>query len=382
MNGADSAPPSATASDPKWEPHLKEQSQDVDRVHDELQAWMRSQLGDPGLTIGALLPPAGTGIANETLLFAAHRTNGPHDGADEGYVVRLAAPDPLYLDYDLAIHYRMYETMARFDSVPSPAVVGYEADAGRLGAPFFVMERIEGDIPTDAPHWTEQGFVHDATPAQRHTLWENTVRVMARLHQVDAAPFDFLRTGATASGLGDSLDYWSRALVWGAPDGTLPVVETCAAWLTANLPAPVTALSWGDSRIPNVIYRDFTPVGVLDWDLVSLAGPLADVAWWIIMDDQGDFNLDGMGSADDLVDVWEDATGWKAAGLHWYLVYSTYRLAAIFSRLFGMMVVRGHMSEEDARAQIERGRLAQQMYGLLDITPPRGVQSRVPNVRL
>ncbi len=379
--GPDPADPDP-ASDPKWEPHLKEQSQDIHRVQHALEGWMRDQLGDPGLAIDALRPPAGTGIANETILFDARRTTGPGAGTTEGYVARLATPDSLYLDYDLVQHYRMYETFAAIDAVPTPAVVGFEADANRLGAPFFVMEKIDGDIPTDAPHWTTQGFLHDAEPRERRALWERTVRVMAALHQVDPAPFAFLRTGATGSGLGDSLDYWSRALEWAAPAGSPPVVEACAEWLHANLPAPVTSLSWGDSRLPNVIYRDFTPVAVLDWDLVSLAGPQADLAWWIIMDDQAESTLDGIGDADDLVDLWEDVTGWKATELRWYLVFSTYRLSAIFSRLFSMMVAQGHMTDDDARAQIERGRLAQQMHGLLDIAPPPGVEPRVPKVRL
>ncbi len=372
----------ADSSDPKWEAHLKEQSQDIDRLRSNLQDWMRDQLADRGLELVGLRPPAGTGIANETILFDAQRTTGEHAGTAEGYVVRLATPDSLYLDDDLEQHYRMYETFAEIDTVPTPGVIGFERDPGRLGAPFFVMEKIDGDIPTDAPHWTDVGFLHDATPAQRHTAWEGTVRVMADLHRVDAQPFDFLRTGVTSSGLGDSLDYWTRSLAWAAPDGLPPLVETCAEWLLTHLPEPVTALSWGDSRLPNVIYRDFTPVGLLDWDLVSLAGPQADLSWWIIMDDQSDVTLDGMGTAQDLVDLWQDVTGWKANDLHWYLVYSTYRLSAIFSRLFGMMVVQGHMTDEAARDQIASGRLAQQMYGLLELTPPPGVEPRVPRVRL
>ena len=31
-------------------------------------------------------------------------------------------------------------------------------------------------------------------------------------------------------------------------------------------------LSWGDSRIGNVMYRDFAPVAVLDWEMAPL-GP-------------------------------------------------------------------------------------------------------------
>ena len=173
--------------------------------------------------------------------------------------------------------------MMVFPSVPTPGVLGYEADAELVGAPFFVMEKIDGLIPTDTPSWATQGFIVDAEPAQRRALWEQTVRMMAEVHRLDREPFLFLRTGATDSGVGDCLDFWRRSLRWAEPEEPMPLVQECEEWLLANQP-DVTALSWGDSRLPNVIYRDFTPVGLLDWDLVSLAGPQADVAWWMIMD--------------------------------------------------------------------------------------------------
>jgi aminoglycoside phosphotransferase (APT) family kinase protein len=369
-------------TEPTWQPHLKEQTQELERIREGLEGWMRRRLDDDGLELGEMRPPAGTGVANETVLFDVQRATGANAGRREGYVARLATPDSLYLEYDLSLHYRMYETMTAFPSVPTPGVLGYEADDSVVGAPFFVMEKIDGDIPTDTPSWTTEGFVFDAEPAQRRALWERTVRMMAELHRLDPAPFAFLRTGATDSGLGDSFDYWRRALRWAEPDGPRPLVRQCEDWLLANQPVGVTALSWGDSRFPNVIYRDFTPVALLDWDLVSLAGPQADLAWWIIMDAQGNQPLDGIGTADDLVDLWEDATGWRATDLHWYLVFGAYRLAAILSRLFAMMTAQGHMTAEAASVELDRGPHVQRICGLLDLTPPPGVEARRPRVRL
>ena len=61
---------------------------------------------------------------------------------------------------------------------------------------------------------------------------------------------------------------------WVIGDGPrIPILERSLAWLADNLPAdegpPV--LSWGDARIGNVIYRDFAPVGVLDWEMAGVA---------------------------------------------------------------------------------------------------------------
>ena len=265
---------------------------------------------------------------------------------------------------------------------PTPGVLGYEADPGVVGAPFFVMEKIDGVIPTDRPSWATEGFIADAEPAQRRALWERTVRMMAELHRLPHERFLFLRTGRAKSGAGDCLDYWMRSLRWAeAAEEPVPLAHECEDWLLANAPS-VTALSWGDSRLPNVISRDFTPVGLLDWDLVSLAGPQADLAWWILMDPPESRRLEGIGTHDELIDLWEEVMGMRATELRWYLVFGAYRMAAIFAKLFSMMVAQGHMTAEARRTQLACGNHVQLLSGLLDLTPPRGVTPRVPDLRL
>src|SRR5262245_13279891 len=379
--GVVTRPAGRAAEEPAWQPQLKEQTQPLDRIREGLEGWMRRRLGDPGLTIGDLRTPGGTGVANETVLFAVKRSPGAGAGPTEGYVARLATPDSLSLDYGLSVHHRMYETMMAFPSVPTPDVLGYEADAGVVGAPFFVMQKVEGVVPADRPSWATEGFIVDAEPGERRALWERTVRMLAELHRLEREPFLFLRTGATESGVGDCLDHWMRALRWARPEEPLPLVQECEEWLLAHQP-PVTALSWGDSRLPNVIYRDFTPVALLDWDLVSLAGPQADLAWWMIMEPEESRRLAGIGTHHELLDLWEDATGQRATDLRWYFAFGAYRLAAIFARLFSMMVARGQMTAEAARAELRRGNHVRLISGLLDLAPPPGVAPLVPDVRL
>lgn len=355
---------------------LKKHGHSPDRVEVGLQAWMRTRLGDPDLTVGPLVTPGGTGIANETVLFDVHRSGG----GVQGYVARIGTDDPLYLDDDLAIHYRMYAAMAAVPTVPTPAVLGYEADPAAVGSPFFVMDRIDGSIPKDNPPWWIDGFIADASSVERRMLWERSVRMMADFHQIDPEPFQFLRTGATDDGVGDSLDYWIRSLRWASPEQPIPLTEIAEQWLLDHRPAG-TGLSWGDSRLPNVIYRDYMPVAMLDWDLVSLAGPQADLAWWIIMTAPESLALDGIGSHDELVDLWENLTGTPAADLHWYLVFGAYRLAAILAKLFSTFVAQGRMPADFARLQLSTGNHVQLLAGLLDLAAPPGVTPLVPDVR-
>jgi aminoglycoside phosphotransferase (APT) family kinase protein len=204
--------------------------------------------------------------------------------------------------------------------------------------------------------------------------------MLADMHRLDCEPFMFLRTGAGADGVDDCLDYWTRSLRWAEPSQPVPLTDEAEAWLSANRPS-ATALSWGDSRLPNVIYRDYTPVGLLDWDLVSLAGPQADIAWWILMTPQESVALDGIGSHDEFVDLWQDLTGMWATDLHWFLVLGAYRLAAIIAKLFSMFVAQGRMPAEVAAAQLNTGLHVQMLAGLLDLTPPAGVTPVLPDVR-
>lgn len=368
-----SEPAGAAAGEPTWDVQLKEHTQSLDRVRAGLEGWMRTALGDRGAAIVELAAPKGTGVANETVIFSLQRS----DGAVEGYVARLATPTSLYLVNDLSMHYRMYEAMMAFPSVPTPAVIGYEADPEVVGAAFFVMDQIDGEIPTDQPSYASSGFVAEATPEQRRRMWEGTVQLLATVHDLPAEPFSFLRTGASSTGTGDGLDYWVRSLRWAAPAEPIPLIDECEAWLMANQPA-VTALSWGDSRLPNVIYRDFTPVGLLDWDLVSLMGPEADLAWWMLMEPGEAGQLPGMGSHRELVERWEQLSGRRATRLRWHLAFGAYRLAAIFARLFPML----GLPPEFVRQQLATGQHVGLIAGLLDLTPPLGVIPIVPDVPL
>ena len=362
-------------------PHLKELSQPLERVREGLRSWMRRRLDDPSLEVSALQTQSGAGVANETVVFEVRRTTGPAAGATEGYVARLATPDSLYLDFDLGIHYRMYAAMSAFPTVPTPGVVGYEEDPEVVGAPFFVMERVDGLIPADVPSWATEGFIVDAEPAERRGLWEKTIAAMVELHRLPAESFGFLRTGATGSGAGDCLDYWMRALRWAAPKSPVPLAAECGEWLIADQPE-VTGLSWGDSRLPNVIYRSFEPVAILDWDLVSLAGPVTDLAWWILMDPAESRRLEGIGSHDELLDRWEDLAGRKAADLRWYMALGAYRLAAILAKLFSMMVAKGHMTPDAAEAGLATGHHVQWMARLLELRPPAGLTPLTIDFRL
>ena len=104
---------------------------------------------------------------------------------------------------------------------------------------------------------------------------------------------------------------------------------------------PCDGSSWGDSRIGNIIFRDFRVQAILDWDQVSLAGPEADLAWWIQMDRFAWETLPGIGTPDELVELWEAESGLRARNLHWHRVFTAFRLGAITLKLHEHMHAAG-----------------------------------------
>jgi aminoglycoside phosphotransferase (APT) family kinase protein len=344
---------------------LKRSERDPEALQRALGQWLGSRIdGASGLRVSPPTSPGGTGVANETLMCDATWTAGGREHT-RGFVVRVASERPLYLDADIEVHYKTYAALADVADVPVPPVLGYESDPELLGAPFFVMERVEGDVPADQPPWTEAGFVHNASPERRRAMWEHAVQVLAALHQVEPAKLSFLLPKEGWTGLEEHLFYWRRSVdaTTSSPPENL---ERGWEWLLANLPAPApTGLSWGDSRFANIMFRDDQVVAIFDWDTVSMAGAEADLAWWRYMDGPSSA-LEGIGTADALVIRWEELTGRAARDLEYYDVFTAFRLSAILLKLFGQMGADGVIPPEVAEEQGRNSEPARALAALLD----------------
>jgi aminoglycoside phosphotransferase (APT) family kinase protein len=119
-------------------------------------------------------------------------------------------------------------------------------------------------------------------------------------------------------------------------------VERGLQWLDAHWPSAEEAavLSWGDSRIGNVIYRDFRPVGLLDWEMAGVGPRELDLAWLVyshrvyeeLVTRSGS---DGMGHFLDLNDVattYEKEARYAPRDLEFHLTYAALRWAIVFLR--------------------------------------------------
>jgi aminoglycoside phosphotransferase (APT) family kinase protein len=358
-------------------------NRDMDQLRTALTGWLCTRLGAPDLRIGPIDSPRTSGVANETILVDTEWTT-VGDTIRQRFVVRVATSRPLFTDRPIHTQYLMYEALGDEPEVPVPRLVGYESDPEIIGAPFFVAERVDGSVPGDRPHFTESGFVLDASPAERRRLWESAVDALSQLHRVPTSRFDFLLPAdPDHSGLQAELAYWrgyADQLDVG-PSWNAEILDHGWNWLNANQPSlQPTALSWGDARIGNMIFRDFEVVALLDWDTVSLAGPAADLAWWIQMDRHAWELLTGLGTPDELVDRWQANTGREVDDLQWHLVFTAFRLGVIRMKLRRMMASDGLLPPSAALPGAHNESI--ELLGLwLDVTPQGERVVRKPSVR-
>ena len=171
--------------------------------------------------------------------------------------------------------------------VPAPEVVWYEPDTKWLGTPFLVMRRIDGEAPPDIPPYVFGGWMMDATPEQRTRLQNSSVGVIARLHEITPETHDLAFLAQPAHGespLDQQLGYQRWYYEWAREGVSYPLIERTFQWLDDNRPVEgPTVLNWGDARIGNILYRDFEPVAVLDWEMATVGPAEIDIAWMVFL---------------------------------------------------------------------------------------------------
>jgi len=235
---------------------------------------------------------------------------------------------------------RVLDALAGTD-VPHPRLYASCPDDTVIGAPFSILERIEGFTPKgDLPG------AYATDPTWRRAAAFELVDGAARLAAVDP----------DAVGLGDlsRTDGWVERqparylrMLRGHRENAeyaateSPLVETVGTWLREHPPAAVRiGVVHGDLQFANVMFHHDTPrlAAIVDWEMASLGDPLVDLGWiltaWREKDDPPGSDpyvrpWDGMPSRAELVDHYAAATGRDTRDFRWFQILACFRLAAL-----------------------------------------------------
>ena len=306
--------------------------------------------------------PVSTGFSNETVFFEVAWTEG---GALRGekLVARIEPADGALFpaqtdrcDVSVEVQYRAMEAVRDHCDAPIPALLGYEADSSVIGQPFFVMGFTEGRIPADQPRYSMEGFlVDEATPQERHRMVATGLEAMAQIHSIDwrAAGLDWLDAGdGSGPGTRAQLDLYRASTLHQLDDREHPVLDAAFEWLIANDPDDDRiGLSWGDSRLGNIIWQDYRPAAVIDWEACALSPTEADIGWWLMFDrmsfdDVGAQRMEGFPAREEMIDIYERVSGRAVRVPHYWEVFGAMRFCAIFIGLGDRMTNSGLLPPE------------------------------------
>jgi aminoglycoside phosphotransferase (APT) family kinase protein len=220
------------------------------------------------------------GFSQETFSFTAEMRGAGGAPVRREWVAKREPVAGLLEPYDLEPEFRVLHELGG-GALPSPRTPWFERDPAVLERPFYVMERLAGEVPIPAPGPRGEGPFDEA---ERAALAPQVMEALAALHAVDWAAHGLGFLGAPEGRAATlEVERWAARIERSsiAPD---PVVVEALVWLRGAAPAGGdVVLLHGDYRLGNwLVARAGATTrltGILDWEMVHLGDPVEDLAW-------------------------------------------------------------------------------------------------------
>jgi aminoglycoside phosphotransferase (APT) family kinase protein len=217
--------------------------------------------------------------------------------------------------------------------VRTPRVLAVCDDTSVIGAPFYVMEWMQGEVITDRlpPALDNE--------AERDRMADQLIDALVELHSVDWQ-------AAGLAGFGKPTGYLERQVrrfsgLWQHNrTRDLPAVEQLGHWLSQHMPqSPLATVVHGDYRLGNTMFLSGAPAqlaAILDWEMATIGDPLADLGYMMIHwhqegDQLGGFNLQavttlpGFPSRQEMIARYEQRSGRSMRALDWYVTLALWK---------------------------------------------------------
>jgi len=329
-------------------------------LEQRLSDWVRTQVPDAdGVRLEGIDRVSFGHSAEMMTLSVVTRRAGRDDRQD--VVLRLRPKPPALLEpYDLARQFAILRALAD-TPVRVPRALWHEPTGEVLGRPFFVMERVAGEVyEMESPAGAD-----DDTVVQ---MCQSLVEQLAAVHTVDLT-----RTGLDV--LDDGANHLDRELChWAAEMNRvkrdrLPALEHLHRALLAGKPEPCprVTLVHGDAKPGNFAFTGGEVSAVFDWEMTTVGDPLTDIGWleMLWMQPVGISSHPAAPSIDALLAHYESTSGIKVANRPWYRAFNAYKMAVIC--LIGAMLVEDGHSDDQKLVLAAYGTALMTKAGLTDL---------------
>ena len=303
---------------------------------------------DTGITGPLSAEPVGGGNSNATFLL-----RGP---AGSWILRRPPAAALSGTAHSMAREHRVLCALAGSD-VPAPRPVAFCDDADVIGAPFLVMEHVDGVSITD-----RRPAGYDAGPEPVRRLGEEMIDGLAALHRFDWRAAGLDDFGRPEQFLERQVGRWTRQYESHAVRD-LPRFAEVGAWLEAHRPPAWTpGLMHGDFHLDNCLFSASEPrlLAIIDWELATIGDPLLDVGlalgFWgrrpvdppAMPQVQGVSRSAGGPDREELAARYAEQSGRSVEDLAWYMTLALWKLAAIVEGAYAQFLA-GRLRSDYAR---------------------------------
>ncbi|HJY29334.1 MAG TPA: phosphotransferase family protein [Pyrinomonadaceae bacterium] len=246
--------------------------------------------------------------------------------------------------HDMSREYRILSHLYPvYKKVPRPLL--FCEDESILGAPFYVMERVEGIILRAKPP-----AQMDLSPAVMRTLSQTFIDNLGEIHELDYEAVGLGELGSPQGYVKRQVEGWTRRY-YNARTDDVPAIERLADWLHANLPADSVkaALIHNDYKYDNLVLAPDDlgrVVAVLDWEMATIGDPLMDfgtsLGYWVEATDPEEWQRYGFGltalpgslTRTELLEHYSRRTGRTISEPVFYFAYALLKIAVIVQQIY------------------------------------------------
>lgn len=251
---------------------------------------------------------------------------------------------------------REFKVLSHLNQVfqKTPKVYAYTADSNIIGAPFYIMDRVHGEILT-----AKVALKKQVTPEDFKVISNTWLDTFVAFHNIDYKAAGLSDLGKPEGYVERQVTNWGKQYLAAATD-EVPAALKIMAWMEKNQPRHYDyALIHNDFKYDNVVFTDDSwqqIAAILDWEMCTLGDPLMDLGtslgYWITASDPDIMKqglpsptiMPGNPSRTDMVQQYALKSGRDIEHLTFYFVYGLFKIAVIAQQIY-YRYKNGHTSD-------------------------------------
>lgn len=280
------------------------------------------------------IKPLSGGYSNLTYLLTSGQQKFALRRPPHGYKISTA--------HDMVREYKVLHSLEKAGYTKSPKAIYLEENEAVLGAPFFIMEFMEGQILR-----SDSSLVRQLKEADFRRLSTQTLDSFLELHQLEINQSGLIDLGRPEGYVARQVSGWSKRYQHAQTD-PIPELENVGEWLRNNLPDSATvAFIHNDYKYDNLVLDLTNGIeikAVLDWEMATVGDPLMDLgtslAYWAEAGDPEILKLfnashfSGNFSRQEVIAYYEKHSQVNLQNMVFYYVFGLFKVAVIAQQIY------------------------------------------------